>query len=156
MSNLLWVRVWPTRLHVNCFVSIHVLLQLSVFYHHREENEASYAVWLSCSKIFCLPCLSDWFASHHTLLTRMVCSSKSESAQRISIMDTAHPRGGWLATQSTPWISPWHTINFLHVNVTEYTHHRNGTATCFHTSPSYCCDYLCTCCVHWYSHSIYS
>ena len=31
---------------VNCFVSIHVLLQLS-FYHHHEENEASYAVWLS-------------------------------------------------------------------------------------------------------------
>ena len=23
--------------HVNCFVSIHVLLQLSVFYHHHEE-----------------------------------------------------------------------------------------------------------------------
>ena len=36
--------------HVNCFVSIHVLLQLSVFYHHHEENEASYAVWFSCSK----------------------------------------------------------------------------------------------------------
>ena len=36
--------------HVNCFVSIHMLLQLSVFYCHHEE-----------------PCLSDWFASHHTL-----------------------------------------------------------------------------------------
>ena len=36
--------------HVNRFVSIHVLLQLSVFYHHHEENEASYTVWLSCSK----------------------------------------------------------------------------------------------------------
>ena len=36
--------------HVNCFVSIHVLLLLSVFYHHHEENEASYAVWFSCSK----------------------------------------------------------------------------------------------------------
>ena len=36
--------------HVNCFVSIHVLMQLSVFYHHHEENEASYAVWISCSK----------------------------------------------------------------------------------------------------------
>ena len=32
---------------VICFVSIDVLLQLSVFYHHHEENEASYAVWLS-------------------------------------------------------------------------------------------------------------
>ena len=44
--------------HVNCFVSIHVLLQLSVFYHHHEDNEASYAVWLSSSKclliILCL------------------------------------------------------------------------------------------------------
>ena len=29
---------------VNCFVSIHVLLHLSVFYHHHKENEASYAV----------------------------------------------------------------------------------------------------------------
>ena len=38
--------------HVICFVPIHVLLQLSVFYHHHEENEASYAVWLFCSKIF--------------------------------------------------------------------------------------------------------
>ena len=35
---------------VICFVSIHVLLQLSVFYHHHEENEANYAVWLFCSK----------------------------------------------------------------------------------------------------------
>ena len=34
--------------HVNCFVSM--LLQLSVFYHHHEENESSYTVWLSCSK----------------------------------------------------------------------------------------------------------
>ena len=36
--------------HVNCFVSIHMLSELSVFYHHHEENEASYSVWLSCSK----------------------------------------------------------------------------------------------------------
>ena len=36
--------------HVKCSVSVHMLLQLSVFYHHHEENEASYAVWLSCSK----------------------------------------------------------------------------------------------------------
>ena len=35
---------------VNLFVSIYMLLQLSVFYHHHEENEAGYAVWLSCSK----------------------------------------------------------------------------------------------------------
>ena len=67
--------------HFNCFASIHVVLHLSVFYHHHEE-----------------PCLSDWFASHHTLglqewFTRMFCSSKSESAQRKNIMDTAYPRG---------------------------------------------------------------
>ena len=36
--------------YANCFVSIRMLLQLSVFYHHHEENEASYAVWLSWSK----------------------------------------------------------------------------------------------------------
>ena len=78
--------------HVNCFVPIHVLLQLSVFYHHHEENEASYAVWLFCS----LFTLSVWLIciSLYTLLTRMVCSSKSENAQRIIIMDTAYPRGG--------------------------------------------------------------
>ena len=35
---------------VICFVSIHVLLQMSVFYHHHGENEASYAIWLFCSK----------------------------------------------------------------------------------------------------------
>ena len=37
---------------VICFVPIHVLLQLSVLYHHHEENEASYVAWLFCSKIF--------------------------------------------------------------------------------------------------------
>ena len=98
---------------VICFVSVHVLLQLSVFYHHHEENEASYAVWLFALNmliILCLPCLSDWFASHHTLW--MVRLRKSESAQRINIfMDTACPKGGgeWLSTQSNPpWISPWY------------------------------------------------
>ena len=48
--------------HVNCFVSIHVLLQLSVFYHYHEENEASYTVWLSCSE-YPLFTLSDKLVS---------------------------------------------------------------------------------------------
>ena len=89
--------------HVNCFVSIHVLLQLSVFYHHHEENEASYAVWLSCSKYVDYS-LSEWLIciSSNTWFTRMVCSSKSESAQTKNVMETPNPRGGWLATQSTP------------------------------------------------------
>ena len=84
---------------VSCFVSIHVLLQLSVFYHHHEENEASYADWLSSKYLEFT--LSEWWIciSSCTLFTRMVCSSKSESAQRINTMNTAHPRG-WLATQS--------------------------------------------------------
>ena len=38
---------------------MYVLLQLSVFYHHHEENEASYAVWLSCSKYVDYS-LSEW------------------------------------------------------------------------------------------------
>ena len=38
-------------------LSIHVLLELSVFYHHHEENEASYAVWLSCSKYVNQQCM---------------------------------------------------------------------------------------------------
>ena len=48
--------------HVNCLVSIHVLLLLSVFYHHHKENEASYAVWFSCSKYvdYSLFTLSEW------------------------------------------------------------------------------------------------
>ena len=76
---------------------------------HHEENEASYAVWLSCYKFFsvfpvrvsdlCLIiatlCLQEWF----------VQVAKSESAHtRISIMNTAHPRN--VATQSTPPPSP--------------------------------------------------
>ena len=94
---------------VICFVSFHVVLQLSVFYHHDEENIANYAVWHFFSGIFslnmliilCLPCLSDWFASHHTLW--MVRLRKSESAQRINIfMDTAHLTGGGVGVASHP------------------------------------------------------
>ena len=71
----------------------HALLQLSVLYYHHEENEASYADWLS-SKYLQFT-LSEWWIciSSCTLFTRMVCSSKSESAQTKNIMDTAHPRG---------------------------------------------------------------
>ena len=91
--------------HVNCFVSIHMLLQLSVFYHHHEENEASYAVWLFCSKYV----LSEWLIciSLYTLFTKMVCSSKSERAQTKNIMETAHPRGVASHPIHPPWISPW-------------------------------------------------
>ena len=32
--------------HVNCFASIQILLKLSVFYHHHEENEASCLAFL--------------------------------------------------------------------------------------------------------------
>ena len=46
---------------------------------------------------------SEWLL----IITRMVCSSISESAQRISIMDTAHPRGvASHQIHSPPWISP--------------------------------------------------
>ena len=82
--------------HVNWFVvSIHVLLQLSVFYHHHEQNEASYIVWLSCSKCLLIAlCLSDWFASHHTLCLQgwFVQVNQRVLKQRISIMDTTHPK----------------------------------------------------------------
>ena len=85
----------------------HVLLQLSVFYHH-EENEASYAVWLSCSKYvdYSLFTLSEWLIciSSYTLFTRMVCSSKSERAQT---KETAHPRGVASHPIHRPLISPW-------------------------------------------------
>ena len=30
--------------------NLHALAAVSILYHHHEENEASYAVWLSCSK----------------------------------------------------------------------------------------------------------
>ena len=50
--------------------------------------------------ILCLPCLSDWFASHHILrlqewfvqVNQRVCSNKGDCT----------PKGGWLATQFTP------------------------------------------------------
>ena len=64
-------------------MSIHVLLQLSVFYHHHEE-----------------PCLSDWFASHHTLCLQ---EGFVQVNQRIlKELQILHTQGGWLATQSTP------------------------------------------------------
>ena len=67
---------------INWFVSIHMLLQLSVFYHRHEEHEASYAFWLFCSKY---RLLSEWLICaswHHTLFfTRIVSSRKKESAQ---------------------------------------------------------------------------
>ena len=80
---------------VICFVSVHVLFQLSVFYHHHEENEASYAVWLFCSKYvdYSLFTLSEWLIciSSYALFTKIVCSSKSECS--VLAMDKAHPRG---------------------------------------------------------------
>ena len=62
-------------------------------YHHHEENEASYTyvVWLfslNMLSILCLPCLSDWFASHHFCLQEWFVP--------------AHQRGGWLATHYPP------------------------------------------------------
>ena len=89
---------------VNCFVSIHVLLQLSVFYHHHEENEASYADWLSCSKY--VEFTLDLHLIIHFVHKNGLFKNQRVLKQRISNMDTAHPRGRGLATQSTPlWIS---------------------------------------------------
>ena len=62
--------------HGNCFVSIHVLLQLSVFYQHHEE-----------------PCLSDRFASHHAPCLHEWFVQVNQSVQTKNVMDTAHPRG---------------------------------------------------------------
>ena len=80
---------------VICFVSVHVLFQLLVFYHHHEENEASYTVWLFCSKYvdYSLFTLSEWLIciSSYALFTKIVCSSKSECS--VLAMDKAHPRG---------------------------------------------------------------
>ena len=52
--------------------------------------------------------LSEWLIciSSYTLFTRMVCSSKSESAQMKNIMDTVHPRGVASHPIHPPWISP--------------------------------------------------
>ena len=92
-------------------------------YHHHEKNEASYAVWLSCSK-YADYSLSEWLIciSSYTSFTRMDCSSKSERAQTKNIMETAHPRGGGggLATQFPPWISPWPLpkLSLTHLKVT--------------------------------------
>ena len=45
---------------LDLLIAIPVLLQLSVFFHHHhEENEVSYAVWLSCSKYVDYS-LSEW------------------------------------------------------------------------------------------------
>ena len=79
--------------HVNCFVSIHVLLQLS---HHHEENEASYAVWLN---MLIIVCLSDWFASHHTLCLQEWFVQVNQ--RRLKHGDGT-PKGGRVATQFTP------------------------------------------------------
>ena len=89
--------------HVNCLVWIHVLLQLSVFYHHHHENEASYAVWLSC---FSLPCLSNGFTSHHTLCLQEWFVQVNQRVIKERILWTLHIQGGgggggWLAIQST-------------------------------------------------------
>ena len=91
-------------------------LQVSVFYHHHEENEASYTVWLCCSKdvdYF----LSEWLIciSSYTLFTRMVCSSKSERAQTkntsqiiLSSWGRAWANntciGNWNVMAHRPWI----------------------------------------------------
>ena len=70
--------------HVNCFVSIHMLLQLSVFYSHHEE-----------------PCLSDWFASHHTLGLKEWFVQVN---QRVLKQWHCTPKGPPI---HLPWISPW-------------------------------------------------
>ena len=73
---------------VNCFVLIHVLLQLSVFYIPPSWREWSKLCCLAfVLSILCLPCLSDWFASHHFCLQECLF---------------LHTQGRWLATQSTP------------------------------------------------------
>ena len=78
-----------------------MLLQLSVFYHH-EENEASYVVWLSCSKELCwlFSCLSDWLASHHTLCLQE-CSNKEyygDCTPRVASHPILPPSGSAPAT----------------------------------------------------------
>ena len=78
--------------------------------HHHEENETSYAVWLSCSKcLLIILCLSDWFASHRTLCSQgwFVQVNQRVLKHRINIMDTAHPRGVASHPIHPPWISQW-------------------------------------------------
>ena len=72
-------------------MSFHVLLQLSVFYHHHEESEATYAVWLSCSKYVDY---SLSVASHQTLGLQEWFVKVNQSAQTKDIMETENPRGG--------------------------------------------------------------
>ena len=77
--------------------------------------------FLVLNVLLIIPCLSDWFASHHTLCLQEYWQEwfvhvTQRVLQLVAIMETAHPRG-WLATQSTPpppppppppsWISPW-------------------------------------------------
>ena len=60
-----------------------------------------------CSKYV----LSEWLIciSSNTWFTRMVCSSKSESVLKQKMLWRLQTQGRWLATQSTPWISPCHS-----------------------------------------------
>ena len=124
--------------HVNWFVvSIHVLLQLSVFYHHHEENEASYAVWLSCLNMLSFLWVPDWFASHHTLCLQecFVQVNQRVLKQRISIMDTAHPKEVASHPIHPPWISPCKVSCFLKVWVLR-------SAPCKHLSSMYTRTYI--------------
>ena len=52
--------------------------------------------------ILCLPCLSDWFASHHTLCLQESSIQVNQRVFKQLVLSTLHIQGGWLATQSTP------------------------------------------------------
>ena len=80
--------------HVNCFASIHMLLQLSVFYHHHEA-----------------PCLSDWFGSHDTLCLQEWFVQVNQRVLKQRILWTLHTQGrAPNPPLPPPRISPWNDI----------------------------------------------
>ena len=94
---------------VNCFVSIHVLLQCYTTIMKRMKQATLFGFFaVNMLIILCLPCLNDWFASHHTLCLQewFVQVNQRMLKQRISIMDTADSRGVASHPIHPPWISP--------------------------------------------------
>ena len=68
--------------------------------------------------ILCLPCLSDWFASHHTLCLQEWFVQVNQRGLKQRILWRLHTQGGWLATQFTPLDQPLHSYTSPNLTAT--------------------------------------
>ena len=88
--------------HVNCFVSsmCSCSCQCSTTIMKRMKQATLFGFLVL--NMLNIPCLSDWFASHHTLCLQEWFVQVNQRVLKQRILWRLHTQGGWLATQFTP------------------------------------------------------